>query len=547
MLYQKFRLQLDLTSSTETPLNLSVMFKLPEQIETTSQINFTQTLFPEAAARFSVEAQVNAVGNYSLQVSVYQRGAAEPGQADQLVIIRHFFVYIGVTESKSEVSNFPFPFTSEFPLTGIAMFFQGAGEDIINVRGQIVYFDDNVLKELPVRQLKVIFLEENVFSGDRQIATTFTDDNGRYEFLRLENFDPEDGTKRDIYLRVEFENEIVRIRDPRNLLYRSNSQTLMNVPNGDINFDQVIGKDNQLRGLGAILNNFKDAYDFMLKTANWKRQKLDVKWPAEQNTSNYLYISDELTGRVIDEIINIAPGDEWNRQAIVHEYGHSVMTAGYANANRLPQSETIPIHFIYTVSNSQFAMLEGWAAFYEAAVDNNAFNVTAFRNLKTPNIEVNDWWTGKSDGTGPNTKGELVEGTVASILWDIFDTPQSIDQTPNADDDEIFMMFPQIWQVITKAFPKDIIQLADSWKELNFGKLSELENIYSKHHVKVNLTKPWDVNIDRIVDIFDLVLVASHINRQPEPGFSFNLDVNGDGVIDIFDISLIAAHFGETL
>ena len=53
---------------------------------------------------------------------------------------------------------------------------------------------------------------------------------------------------------------------------------------------------------------------------------------------------------------------------------------------------------------------------------------------------------------------------------------------------------------------------------------------------------PVDVNKDGVVDVTDLVLVASNFG---ETGVGISGDVNSDGVIDIFDLVLVAKRFGE--
>ncbi len=55
---------------------------------------------------------------------------------------------------------------------------------------------------------------------------------------------------------------------------------------------------------------------------------------------------------------------------------------------------------------------------------------------------------------------------------------------------------------------------------------------------------PWDVNDDGIVNIQDLVLVASEFGQSGE---SLKGDVNGDGTVDIRDLVLVASHFGEEM
>jgi hypothetical protein len=51
-----------------------------------------------------------------------------------------------------------------------------------------------------------------------------------------------------------------------------------------------------------------------------------------------------------------------------------------------------------------------------------------------------------------------------------------------------------------------------------------------------------DVNGDGVVNIFDLVSVASHLGRQ---GQNLVEDVNRDGVVDILDLVLVAGMFGD--
>jgi len=56
---------------------------------------------------------------------------------------------------------------------------------------------------------------------------------------------------------------------------------------------------------------------------------------------------------------------------------------------------------------------------------------------------------------------------------------------------------------------------------------------------------PWDVNGDKQVDIFDLVLVGMRIGEKVEAARTPNPDVNLDGIIDIADLVLVGIHFDE--
>ena len=159
------------------------------------------------------------------------------------------------------------------------------------------------------------------------------------------------------------------------------------------------------------------------------------------------------------------------------------MTAAYGyNYDSVPKGTYQGSHRLETVSDAGFALNEGWAAFMEAAVDNRALNVTGYLNQAVPNIESNQWWTGHVEGLGTNTRGESVEGTVASILWDIFDTVDTIDHQPAIDDDRISDRTELLWAIITNDKPQSITDIAIAWRERDFPMLKALEEIYITHH-----------------------------------------------------------------
>ena len=54
----------------------------------------------------------------------------------------------------------------------------------------------------------------------------------------------------------------------------------------------------------------------------------------------------------------------------------------------------------------------------------------------------------------------------------------------------------------------------------------------------------WDVNLDNIVDIFDLSIVALYYGKKVP--WDYNPDVNRDSEVDLFDLVLISSHFGQS-
>ncbi len=54
-----------------------------------------------------------------------------------------------------------------------------------------------------------------------------------------------------------------------------------------------------------------------------------------------------------------------------------------------------------------------------------------------------------------------------------------------------------------------------------------------------------DVNADGIVNILDLVFVASHFGETHSEDQYPNPDVNRDDIVNIEDLTLVANHFGK--
>ena len=54
-----------------------------------------------------------------------------------------------------------------------------------------------------------------------------------------------------------------------------------------------------------------------------------------------------------------------------------------------------------------------------------------------------------------------------------------------------------------------------------------------------------DVNVDGVINILDLTLVATNFGTAPIGDQTPNTDVNGDGTVNILDLTLVASHFGS--
>ena len=70
---------------------------------------------------------------------------------------------------------------------------------------------------------------------------------------------------------------------------------------------------------------------------------------------------------------------------------------------------------------------------------------------------------------------------------------------------------------------------------------------YAQEEADIETLRAADVNSDGIIDILDLVSIASHFGETVAEDQTPNPDVNRDGRINILDLVLVARHFGETV
>ena len=70
---------------------------------------------------------------------------------------------------------------------------------------------------------------------------------------------------------------------------------------------------------------------------------------------------------------------------------------------------------------------------------------------------------------------------------------------------------------------------------------------YAQAETDIKTLRAADVNSDGIINILDLVLVASYFGETPTEDMPMNPDINEDSTINILDLVLVASRFGETV
>ena len=125
--------------------------------------------------------------------------------------------------------------------------------------------------------------------------------------------------------------------------------------------------------------------------------------------------------------------DKWQFQTICHEFGHELFYQLNNKDTSIWTSTNYASHYPSFVSDSIFAFKEGFADFIRviSGVPEN------FKDLNYPdptmNYEVNDWWRGELQN---NTDGNIVEGSVGSMLLDLYDD-ETTPKNRSGDDENV--------------------------------------------------------------------------------------------------------------
>lgn len=159
-----------------------------------------------------------------------------------------------------------------------------------------------------------------------------------------------------------------------------------------------------------------------------------------------------------------------------------------------------------SVEPDRSVVCEGYKVNINVSVKNTGKSQEVFNvSLYARGIEI-----GKEEAT-------LANGTSTSIFF-TWDTSGLIHY-------DVFDISARIWLIEGEAYSGD--------------------NVFSDGNVLISMA--GDINGDHVVDIFDIVPVASAFGAVPtDSEWNAAADINGDNVVDIFDMVIIAIHFGDT-
>ena len=279
---------------------------------------------------------------------------------------------------------------------------------------------------------------------NKNISVTKTNESGYYSFqIDVANWESNiDGNDR-LRLRVQAlaHNTAVNVVNFWQNQGTANGNTYTVNNDGDINrgqgherFNFSITSEAERRAF-MIANWSLEVHDFTMNRTDWARRTFRVRYPAVK----------EGQAQFKSPFEKIVLGREvfWNRSdtrnVVHHENGHSVMSGLFDYRGwQAPEVRTWGgTHCIYTETARIFAWYEGWAQFIEAAVIDNPG--VHRRSIETERYFNNTNLGGAcpSGDTG-DLDGKIVEGAIASILWDTYDEANEPHDEINGTLGEVF-------------------------------------------------------------------------------------------------------------
>jgi PKD repeat protein len=312
-------------------------------------------------------------------------------------------------QSRSALATIPIPGTDEIQLKGTLKYESVYYDGDANNNGDLS--DDDISNGAQPLPRAIVELWDRHPEGDRLLDTSRTDTNGNYEFYPTQN---RNGI--DLYLRIYASDyERVRVVDNMGWIIGVNAEysgstsdgihtfnfTIPVSPAGSIPTEQAFYTFDLLARIG---------YGFMESQTGWGDSRLlTVHWPKNciLGTGGACYRGD----------IYLLTSDAKSPDVILHEYGHFVLSKYVGSLDVITACIQQGFkHYFWRESNATCAWSEGWADFFQMAVQNDP----DYRGADHENV---DSQLNQVRRLGGNP--EAYENIVAASLWDIFDNTSS--------------------------------------------------------------------------------------------------------------------------
>ena len=326
--------------------------------------------------------------------------------------------------------------------------------------------------------------------GNKDACKIIKDSTGTYSIIAV-NTDPDDNSGVDLTVGLKSENNVIRVTDYGKLdstdhdiihgdgeiikEYAPTSNISYNVPK---NSDQILtlpsvtlGSSNEFSRVYYFTQKIFDAHKYIKDNFSTTTSQVTVEYeasPFRPHGGNHYH-------RTFD-IINLEPNSDKADFTIQHEYGHHVMKSVYVDKNNgdYPNSPGGPHSIESKHTSRELVWTEGWADYFVSLVTTSA----TFRHGYTYDFENRNYRDPIIRSFDP---GDLVEGNIASILWDLTDGAGEPD-TRRDNQDTIANLKQNIWNIFDtpalnssvapqETFDEFIAQWGQRYPEHNINKV----------------------------------------------------------------------------
>lgn len=251
------------------------------------------------------------------------------------------------------------------------------------------------------------------------------------------------------------------------VLFQTDDWIITNQDGNTYNADDSFHLYDTLVEIGETID---EAIETLDERADWRnpythefRRRVTVVYPSMGLCPNACYFWHSLADFLYDGTVHLPDG--FSRRSLLHEYGHFIYVVmcdwDYGN---IPTHDRYDSHWYSKQTDKGFALIEGWAEFFPCWVDDSAFNMAT----SSMTIETNQW------------AGDDVEGSVASVLWDLTDTVDSLDNSVGIDDESVGDLSRRLWRVVEYQHPQNISEIRNQFYTRQTFRWADLKNKSAK-------------------------------------------------------------------
>jgi hypothetical protein len=357
----------------------------------------------------------------------------------------------------------------------------------------------------PARNVAVELWDDNMYTDDVKISSTdTTDNNGDFDFGNIKNYDTEEWGNIDPYVVLYAENGVARMSSntsPSGPVYSSYTSGMY-----DIDDDQNIMATANVDASGRlyVIDRILDGYNAWVNLVAYKANPTPVNVCFQSALPTAFVRGSDYIRICSDNIDTLGAPDIFDGDIILHEYGHKLA----CEYGFLDSTISVPIHYWFSRITDDFAGCDGFAHFWSAYVPNDPIIRNTwkdFAEFTEKNIENGEWRDRIMIYGSANDSGLNCEGTVAGILWDIYDdNPDDYshwsgtpgvghpDSVPDLMDDGLdYMMGCLLSKSVDGQHPDNMDQFWNYWfLPLSYGENQALWSVWYEHGVNKDTILP---------------------------------------------------------